>query len=110
MHQRFQVIGSLAVPGKMGEGDNPDWYFNDLSNRPDERDMKNVALFVDDIMKKLKEFPYYHHGQFQNTRDEPLMSTLMGSTAVYQGCVCICRSIDQDGPGRCSVNTDNLQW
>jgi flavodoxin len=59
MHQEFQVIGSLAIPGKLGDNDNPDWYFADLRNRPDERDLKNVALFVDSIMHKLKDFPYY---------------------------------------------------
>ena len=60
MHQAFQVIGSLAIPGKMAGRNNPDWYFSDLASRPDERDMKNVAQFVDDIMVKLKEFPYYN--------------------------------------------------
>ena len=59
MHQGFQVIGSLAIPGKLGDKDNPEWYFGEMRNRPDERDLKNVALFVDDIMRKLKDFPYY---------------------------------------------------
>jgi flavodoxin len=59
MHQEFQVIGSLAIPGKLGDKENPDWYFGDLHNRPDERDLKNVALFVESIIQKLKDFPYY---------------------------------------------------
>lgn len=59
MHQAFQVIGALAVPGKLRDEDNPQWYFGDLRNRPDERDIKNVALFVDDIMARLRKFPYY---------------------------------------------------
>jgi len=59
MHQRFLVIGSLAVPGKLREEDNPQWYFADLRNRPDERDLNNVARFVDNILNKLKAIPYY---------------------------------------------------
>lgn len=59
MHQRFLVIGSLAIPGKMGSARNPDWYFPDLPNRPDEGDLKNVERFVDDIMVKIKAIPYY---------------------------------------------------
>jgi len=59
MHQRFLVIGSLAIPGKMGNKHNPGWYFPDLPDRPNEGDLNNVALFVDDIMNELKDIPYY---------------------------------------------------
>jgi flavodoxin len=59
MHQEFQVIGSLAIPGDLKGRDTSETYFGDLRNRPDERDLKNVALFVDEIMKNLKDFPYY---------------------------------------------------
>ena len=59
MHQEFNVIGSLAIPGKMKVGPNPEFFFEDLHNRPDENDLKNVALFVANIMNKLKDYPYY---------------------------------------------------
>jgi flavodoxin len=60
MHREIQVIGSIAVPGKMkGKESKPDWYFGDIENRPDESDLKNIALFVDDIMNELKANPYY---------------------------------------------------
>jgi len=59
MHQEFQVIGSLAVPGNLAGRDTSETYFGDLRGRPDENDLKNAALFVDDIMNKLKDFPYY---------------------------------------------------
>jgi flavodoxin len=59
MHQRFQVIGSLAIPGKLRDEDHPQWYFPDLRYRPDKRDLENVSRFVDEIMHKLKRFPYY---------------------------------------------------
>ena len=59
MHQEFNVIGSLAIPGKMKGGAIPEGFFKDLHNRPDENDLKNVASFVDKIMDKLKEYPYY---------------------------------------------------
>ena len=59
MHQEFNVIGSLAIPGKMKSGPIPEGFFKDLHNRPDENDIKNVASFVDEIMDKLKDYPYY---------------------------------------------------
>ena len=59
MHQGFQVIGSLAIPGKLGNKYTPEWYFGDMRHRPDGRDLQDVALFVDDIINKLKGFPYY---------------------------------------------------
>ena len=60
MHQRFNVIGSLAVPGRMGNFNHVFSYYSDLIHRPDDRDMKNVATFVDQTMTKLEDFPYYH--------------------------------------------------
>ena len=59
MHQLYNVIGSLAVPGSMGDFDNPDVYYNDLINRPNDKDWEDVAAFVDEIMIKLKDYPYY---------------------------------------------------
>jgi hypothetical protein len=59
MHQCYNVIGSLAIPGSMGDRDLPDVYFSDLKERPNAGDMKAVAAFVDDIMIKLKDYPYY---------------------------------------------------
>lgn len=56
-HLKFSVIGSLAVPGSMGNRHNPDWYYPDLPSRPNEEDLRNVGLFVDDIMKKLESSP-----------------------------------------------------
>ena len=60
MHQCFNVIGSLAIPGSMkGDRDLPDVYFSDLNDRPNAQDMRDIAAFVDDIMIKLKDYPYY---------------------------------------------------
>ena len=59
MHQCFNVIGALAIPGGMGDRELPDVYFNDLKDRPNAQDMQKVATFVDDIMIKLKAYPYY---------------------------------------------------
>ena len=62
MHQCYNVIGSLAIPGgmrDMGDSDSRDIYFKDLKDRPNAQDMKDVAAFVDDIMIKLKDYPYY---------------------------------------------------
>lgn len=60
IHKLYNVIGSLAVPGSMGDFDNPDVYYNDLINRPNEKDWEDVAAFVDEIMVKLKDYPYYN--------------------------------------------------
>ena len=60
MHQLYNVIGSLAVPGGMGDFSNPDVYYSDLKDRPNEKDWADVAAFVDDVMGKLKAYPYYN--------------------------------------------------
>ena len=58
-HLSFKVIGSLAILGSMGgtESDvfHPESYFGDLRGRPNEEDMRTVARFVDDVMKKLEK-------------------------------------------------------
>ena len=59
MHQCYNVIDSLAIPGGMGDRDLPGVYFSDLKERPNAQDMKDVAVFVDNIMNKLKSYPYY---------------------------------------------------
>lgn len=60
MHQLFNVIGSLAIPGSMGEYSNPrSYYGSDIVNRPNEQDLNTVSVFVDGIMDKLRSYPYY---------------------------------------------------
>ena len=56
-HLSFKVIGSLAVPGSMGNRHSPDWYYPDLPSRPNKEDLRKVGLFVDDIIKKLGSNP-----------------------------------------------------
>lgn len=53
-HLFFKIIGSLAIPGSMGDQSHPEGYFGDLRGRPNDEDMRVVASFVDDIMKKLE--------------------------------------------------------
>jgi hypothetical protein len=50
-HLSFEVIGSLAVPGSMGDRYNPNWYHGDMRGRPNAEDLRDVGSFVDDIMK-----------------------------------------------------------
>ena len=52
-HLLFKVIGSLAIPGSMGDQSHSDGYFGDLRSRPNEEDLNVVGSFVDDIMEKL---------------------------------------------------------
>jgi flavodoxin len=59
MHQCFTVIGTLAIPGGMGDRDLPGVYFSDLKERPNAQDMREVAAFVKKIMDRLKAYPYY---------------------------------------------------
>ena len=57
-HLSFKVIGSLAIPGSMGDKYNPNWYHGDMRGRPNAEDLRDVGSFVDDIMKKLSENPH----------------------------------------------------
>ena len=43
----------------MGMYNNPGSYYGDLMHRPNEKDLKTVKAFVEDIMKRLGEYPYY---------------------------------------------------
>jgi flavorubredoxin len=52
-HLRFNVIGRLAVPGKMGNLFTPDWYHGVMVDRPDADDLARVDRFVDGIMEQL---------------------------------------------------------
>ena len=52
-HLSFKVIGSLAVPGCIGDKYNPDWFHGDMRGRPNAEDLHKVETFVDDVMKKL---------------------------------------------------------
>jgi hypothetical protein len=54
-HLFIKPIGSLAVPGSMGDKAHAEGYFGDLRGRPNEEDLSVVAPFVDGIVKKLKE-------------------------------------------------------
>jgi hypothetical protein len=54
-HRLFKVIGSLAIPGSMGDSYDPEGYYGDTRGRPNTEDLKDVASFVEDIMKKLGE-------------------------------------------------------
>ena len=61
MHQCYNVIGSLAIPGGRHDRDDrdlPDISYRDPNDRPNAQDMKVVAAFVDEIMIKIKEYPY----------------------------------------------------
>lgn len=57
-HREFEVIGTISTPGH-GKNDPPNIYYEDLKERPNEKDFKRVELFVEDIMLKLKGKQYY---------------------------------------------------
>lgn len=54
-HLLFKVIGSLAVPGKMGNLFTPDWYHGVMTERPDENDLTKAENFVDTLIEKMAE-------------------------------------------------------
>ncbi len=50
-HIGFKVVGALAVPGRYGNRSTPAWFHGDMRTRPDDRDMRNVKMFIDKILE-----------------------------------------------------------
>ncbi len=48
-HLGFYSLGSIAIPGRFGEGDQSDWFHSDLRERPGAEDFANLSHFMSRI-------------------------------------------------------------
>ncbi len=51
-HLRFQCLGKFACPGKMGRAEG---WFKDLPNRPNERDLRKAATFLEEVLEDIRD-------------------------------------------------------
>ncbi len=50
-HLRFRCLGRFACPGKMGKSAG---WFEDLPERPNEKDLRDVAAFLEGVLASIK--------------------------------------------------------
>lgn len=51
-HLKFRCVGKFACPGKIGKKKTPGYWFGDISDRPNERDLTKAEIF---LAEKLEE-------------------------------------------------------
>ncbi len=51
-HLRFKCIGRFSCPGGMGKRSTPGYWFGDISQRPNERDLKKAEIFMEEILEE----------------------------------------------------------
>ncbi len=50
-HLGFKTIGEFSCPGKYVDYATPEWYHGDIRDRPNEKDLKNAAGFVEKVLQ-----------------------------------------------------------
>jgi flavodoxin len=45
-HLGFKGVGAFSCPGNLGGASNDDWYWGDISDRPNDQDLADAASFV----------------------------------------------------------------
>jgi flavodoxin len=54
-HLKFKVIGSLAIPGAMGNLFTPEWYHGVMIDRPNQNDLERTKQWIDDLLNEYEE-------------------------------------------------------
>ena len=49
-HLGFQVVSTLAIPGRYGNHPTPGWFHGDMRGRPSQQDMQEVHSCIDAIL------------------------------------------------------------
>ena len=50
-HLGFKGVGAFSCPGSMGGASTPEWYWGDISDRPNEQDLTDAAAFVKQFLQ-----------------------------------------------------------
>jgi hypothetical protein len=51
-HLRFKCIGKFSCPGNIGKHLTPGYWFGDISQRPNERDLRKAEIFMEEILEE----------------------------------------------------------
>ena len=56
-HLKVEIVGKFCCPGKFLPTDNPAGYHNDLTTRPNEKDLLRAELFIEQVLEAIGERP-----------------------------------------------------
>jgi hypothetical protein len=56
-HLDLEIVGKFCCPGKFENTNNPSGYHNDLTTRPNERDLLRAELFIEQILEAIAVRP-----------------------------------------------------
>lgn len=56
-HLHLDIVGKFCCPGKFLPTDNPAAYYNDLTTRPNEKDLLRAELFIEQVLEAIAERP-----------------------------------------------------
>lgn len=56
-HLEVEIVGKFCCPGKFENTNNPSGYHNDLSTRPNEKDLMRAELFIEQVLEDIAERP-----------------------------------------------------
>lgn len=56
-HLHVEIVGKFCCPGKFLPADNPAGYHNDLTTRPNEKDLMRAELFIEQVLEAIAERP-----------------------------------------------------
>jgi hypothetical protein len=56
-HLEVEIVGKFCCPGKFENRDNPAVYHNDLTTRPNERDLLRAELFIEQVLEAIAVRP-----------------------------------------------------
>ena len=56
-HLEVEIVGKFCCPGKFEDTNNPAVYHNDLTTRPNERDLLRAELFIEQVLEAIAVRP-----------------------------------------------------
>jgi hypothetical protein len=56
-HLKVEIVGKFCCPGKFEDTNNPAGYHNDLTTRPNEKDLMRAELFIEKVLEDIAERP-----------------------------------------------------
>lgn len=56
-HLELEIVGKFCCPGKFESTNRPAGYHNDLTTRPNERDLLRAELFIEQVLEAIAERP-----------------------------------------------------
>ena len=56
-HLKVEIVGKFCCPGKFEPNNRPAGYYNDLTTRPNEKDLLRAELFIEQVLEAIADRP-----------------------------------------------------